>query len=448
MIESALYFLTGILIIVNQFLISRKLVFNSLLYFNLFYMLVYVIVPLYATHYDSLHYSGISEVTRSDYVVITVLCSYVIYMIAWQVMPMQIKGSHEETYREEKSQYNVTLGFMALYIIASTLYYNSFGGLLKAISTGALARYGYEEIEMGWTRFAKNIMPLGNIILYFTFYKVYFGPIKEVASKYKKIFYVSICLVSIASIITASRGAVVEVFIILTAIAICNGYQFKLKHTSCMLICACVFTVYGKGFFYAVATVFSKGDFLSALDAFNQLEELRTMRGDFMDRMVQEFIHPFGSLTVAMDLSLESFFEYGYFTDYLFSFLRIIPQTITSQWIELPPTVSYINTVNLSNNYVASIPPGLLGGLYYSGGYLGIFFGMVIYAAIGKYLFKLQCSQYKNSTAFVALFCFLYGGYVTNGDPNIYIYDLLWPTVFMLFIKLNSKRYTTIWQVT
>ncbi|MDX9795641.1 MAG: hypothetical protein RBT24_02315, partial [Arcobacteraceae bacterium] len=92
-----------------------------------------------------------------------------------------------------------------------------------------------------------------------------------------------------------------------------------------------------------------------------------------------------------------------------------------------------------------SIPPGIVASFYYSLGNIGVILGMFLFGYYGRKINNKLLALAKVDAIYYVPFTFLaftYGGFIINGDPNIYIYHIIWPIFFYFLIRRIQRKYS------
>lgn len=437
-----LYVLLGALIIAFEAIRKPMHRFDGMFFTNLFYFVGYSFVPLTLILvpdwlYDPRTGSALNfDTSRIDLPLICIF-GYCLLWLGWHA------GKRSSNIRPlvrnpSKRQLQIILIFGLVVGMAGFFTYTAaFGGVREALLYGSAIRYGKIDIEsfgLGKTEvFQHFIYALTLVILYYIAALVN-GDRFRIFDKI--IFSLSLAISLLFMLSDSSRGAVSN-FII--ANFVLSSYQktyisrplvnlVNLKFFI-VVISGIFIVLYGKQFFWAIPKLI-EGDFAGFISDFLQLNEIRLSYSFniIRDTILKEFNHPITSLSAAIDYSGTLLI----FRDFWLLPLHIIPANLLGLTINLPPTVSAINTLNLHDMLIASSPPGVLAMLIYNAGLLGLGL-MFFYGFLGRRVQDrlLVSAQSNVRNFFLFLFSWFYGSFLMNADVKVYIYN-----AFPLFILL------------
>lgn len=431
-----------IIIVLLEFFRKRDKLFDFFTIANLYFILCYIIIPLYFIFNPK---NGISlNINYDEQVLLTSMYAYFFLFIGWTFSSLKIKPPNKTLVYNYKKLLKIAQVGIVITFISTILYFASLGGLKQALVSGSLTRYGIEETgEIGTFAFAAKIVNMAPFINSLLFCLLLIKPPSLNKNKLKWLYLLSLILTILIFLVGSSRGAFVVLLLMHLFIYLKLKKKVKIKPIVIVSVSSALFVQFGKQFFYASAMMFKGGNFF---EEFAYLGEFRrTSEFTIVESILKEFVHPIVSLDKSFD-NLGNSVPYTYFGDFFWAILRIIPQRIVSLFVERPNTISYINTVVVQDFEEASLPPGLLAHFYYSLGYIGIALGMFFYGLIGGKFnnFLLRHSeQNKIYFVFFVSFALNYGSFITNGDPNVYLYSILWPVIFLFFVyrsKLKVKK--------
>lgn len=427
------YLVLALAIVVIELWRKKRFVFDYLTYFNAIFVLAYVVTPVLLHHYSE---HGV-YIRWLDEIFLLTLISYLSALAGWV-----LGGTSTRRYIEvDDGKVVKTINrYTTLVVFIAVVYIISKGGVISLLVSGALVRYGYEEATATSFDFLQNVYSAAEIVTYVLFamrlsdrYKLYH---RLIGWNYLLVlsFYVLYMLS------TSSRGGIANTLIMHFMILIYFRGGF-LRSAVPLFFILVVLTLYGKQLFFAIAS-FIRGD--SFIDAFTTLDEARNAEAyvnPVIEKVLKEFTHSIDSLISAV--SGTDIIEYTYFSDFFLSILRVIPQRIVMQFVELPATISTVNTSVLTGERIASIPPGLVGHFYYSLGLVGIVAGFFAYGLIGRKISDRIANAVRGNDVVYAVYAYtalLFGFFVANGDPNVYFYSVLWPLVVYYSLSRSHMR--------
>ncbi|WP_186589679.1 O-antigen polymerase [Synechococcus sp. MVIR-18-1] len=323
------------------------------------------------------------------------------------------------------------------------IYLDSYGGLLNAISFGALSRFtGTAPIEVS----------SGAVALYFigTAFIAQFISQWEIQSKVsfsKKwvfVFIVSVLISILFGLVNASRGTLMTV-IIASLFVYLNFYSisfFSLRNSTfrLYLLLAVVFLfglffiLNGKALIGTVALFFREDN----LD-YSSFEGLRLSK--LYDRVILEIAFPFKSLSNVLKLNL----EINWFYHFIVSPLHLIPTRLLGFIVDKPFRITEVNSFLLTGDPSRGIPPGILASFWYGGNFLGVILGMFLYGLLlgfiqkqGYFLIELS----HRYTPIVLYIFFSIPGFVQSGDPSVFlksIFSIFFLIFFLLFFSFFRR---------
>lgn len=428
------YFLFGAFIIMFEFLRKKEGRYDFLSFANGFYLITYCITPIYFLDiFDNYSHQNEVRIESFWYVVLGYL--FLMFGYSWQ------KGKRNPKTIRSDDQYYISVKllkyFKHIFIVVSILtfvYLLGSGGIFFALSKGAMMRYGFADSEISRFSVLQNIISMLPLLSVFFFYLFLVKQFNLSQNQIKLYFTVSLFINYINILIGSSRGAFVQIFIMYFLVYLYLTKKINVKLLIVLSGFVGLFIIYGKQLFFATATLLSGGSFI---EAFVYLKGVRaTDETPQLMLVLSEFRHGIASLE-------RSFSEvervgYNFFSDYLWSLLRIIPQRIVLQLVERPETISTLNTYALTGVSISSTPPGILAFNYYGMGPIGVVIGMFFYGLFGKKADLYYSNKMRFRKVYIIPYVFLafnYGGFISNGDPNVYIYSIIWPIILTFLIN-------------
>jgi len=452
-----LYVMLGALIIAAETIRKPMHRFDGIFFANFFYFVCYSFVPLTIIFvpdwlYDL--YTGSSFSFDSGRVDLALICifGYCLLWLGW------VAGERKSNIRplvtkplKRQVQIMLVIG-LVVGMAGFFAYAAAFGGILETLLYGSAFRYNIVDIqtfELGKTEVFKHfIYALSLVTLYYLAALINRDRLKNID---KTIFLVSLVLLVLYMLSASSRGAFAGLIV---AVLVLLSYQktntsrlfsnlFNLK-TFLVAIIGIFFTLYGKQFFGAMPRLV-EGNFEGFIFDFLQLNQKRLADDTniLRDLIFKDFNHPISSLAAVIDCSGGLLL----FRDYWLLPLHIIPINLFGLTLDLPPTVSAINTLNLHDLLIASSPPGVLAMLIYNAGLPGLLI-MFFYGFIGRRVQDrlLISPQSAVRNFFLFLFSWFYGSFLTNADVKVYIFSvfplfllLLWFAFKKSLARLSSK---------
>lgn len=437
-----IYSMLAIIILAIELTRRRRTSYDVLLLFNLIFLLNYVLTPLYVLTIDGsiLDKYTIASID-SEATACAVFGAYSVFYAGWlsarrTVFPFKITDIDFTRLAVKFSWFGAIIFLLAVF-----LYFQSFGGFKQALIMGALKRFGYEEIELGFGSFAKNILPVGRIVFYYSFIRAFIVREKTNNRQWFILFFLLLAAEMLDALVLAGRGQFLFLFIPLFFIYSIHNKSFALKKLGIMLVFVALFGTYGKQLFFSASSLISSGA-TNAVESFLEINESRTKDITPLSPIIKETVHGIVALEAALTHAGDSV-EYTYFRDFFWAVLRVIPQRIYLSVMTPPASTSTANTLLISGLDGSSIPPGLLGQFVYSAGIFGLLFGMFMYGLLGSLLnntiLKLVPSG-ECAMVYYVLFCLLYAQFIGNGDPSVFIYDIIMPVLSLIVMWLVASH--------
>jgi hypothetical protein len=156
---------------------------------------------------------------------------------------------------------------------------------------------------------------------------------------------------------------------------------------------------------------------------------------DVAAEVSREFSHVYISLRQAIESAGDSI-DLRWFVDIplgILFYLRVFG-------IEVPDTISYLNTLLTTGIQESDIPPGIVGMWWYSAMLPGVVTGAFCYGVIGRLLESVLrglCQRSYGVPLFI-YFSFMYGSFSFNGDLRVYVMKLFPLGVFLSILILGS----------
>lgn len=418
------------------------LFFDFLTLANIFYLLSYSLTPVFY-----LWFSDTNILLDTEYVFQIATLTFFAYqmlLLGWAATgSLRFKANKPlPTPILEYKWYRLSVTFLFITFLMLILLVLDKGGISGYLS-GALARYSFEDSETGSFAFLSRLTSISPFLSAIFFYFLIKKPCGISHRAIKVLFAISIILSLLQVFGGASRGGMIRLLVLLGLVYVLVNRKIKLLHTLLISLFAILFITYGKQTFYAVSNYVAYGESFS--ESFNYLDEVRSNAIDESDNVVfREFAHPYRSMDAVLRYE-QSGYTYTYFSDFIWSPFRIIPYRYTSILFERPEPINNLNTELITGiPDSGGIPPGLIASFYYSIGILGIAIGSFFYGLIGRRINIWSDRMMKTSKIYsvpFAFFAYYYGFFIANGDPNVYIYYLIMPVLFLFALRfIKHKR--------
>ncbi|MFP8958346.1 hypothetical protein ACLI4Y_16645 [Natrialbaceae archaeon A-CW3] len=413
----------------------RELDFLAL--FSAFYFIAYVLSPLHIliggeqfVHsnirvvLDEFQIGSLESVLSIALLYILVACSYIVATrkVANRKLP-EVKIS----FRFARGLIVFSLIFSVISII---IYSSQYGGIVDSIRYAGAIRSGEVE-EGGSFVFFKQPTSFAYVAVILLFGLVIN---EDNRTKLVKIlFLISILVAVVVAALRASRVAPLTVVLTCYLVAVSYNGRIYAKYLVVMGILSGIFITFSNAIFHL---------YRLGIDGFID-HILSTDIFDIYSSVWQQFAHMYLSLEVSIQSPEHS---PRYIQDWVDGAVHVLPSTLLG--IDQPGTVSHVNTYIITGEYVSVLIPGLVAFFWYSGMWVGIVLGAVLYGVAGAGISQwinyferdpLQLGIYY-SAALIWGFQF-----VRAGDPRIlYRGQIVWIITFgILLLYMMNKNYRT-----
>lgn len=446
--STILYVILGLLIIILEVFRHRIRILDAIFFANVNYFMFFVITPLsliifpeWQSKVGLFRYENV-DLDRLDLSIIC-LISYLGLWFGWFLGSINKPKPYNFFLSKKSERKLVTFGFISG-IIGYLFYVISFGGIYNSIIYGSAIRYGRLDaayIGVGAGEVFRHFIFSLNLVLLYNISKILFK--EKISGVSRAQLWISGLLYLLYLLSASSRGAfvglILSIFTIWTYKMYGKIYLSKIISQYWRLVfilpLIILFILYGKQFFWSLPSLLSSG-LTPFLNDFLTIQEIRL--GDdtniFRDSILKEASHGLVSLSVSLETS-----QYLWFRDYWLLPLHIVPANLIGISVDLPATVSTINTYLIQGIEVSSSPPGILAMFVYNAGILGLIF-MVLYGYLGRIIQRRFESLKRTASSSVLYFYFayLYGGFIGNGDIKVYVYSAF--PIFLLIIILYTRK--------
>jgi MFS family permease len=430
------YVLTGGLILAVEAARRPRYRLDFLFFFHVYFGLAYIATPLYVLHAPDLlaQFSRADQAYTADPRVPWLIAfAYAAFLSGWaagglgSVPPFGAQPGRRAVRR-------LVVAGLVLGIVGVVGYVYAFGGLWAAFSQGALYRYDpsmHQVRSLAVTEVFKFFIYAAVLVLYLSFAKVYL--LREETRFYRRALLLALVTVAVYLPIVSSRGAIVGLFLGLFTLYSLHHRVVVSARLLALVPIGILVIMYGKQFFSALPALLALDLELFQAD-FEAVSAARIGEGNwFVNTLFRESLHCLTSLDVAVRHVGRDIPSLGFRDVYLMPF-ALVPTALLGLTIELPPTVSAVNTYAHGGELIASTPPGLLGAFWYNAGAVGLVAGMAAYGWIGRIgQRKILASAPLGAGGllFLAVLGLSFGGFVVNGDVKVYVFSLF-PLVLLI----------------
>jgi len=419
-IQIALYALLGFFIILIEIRRKKEIVFDMMSFFNLFFLLVYSIVPIILLYggveeYASSNLShGVFYFGKSIFTPFIIILAYLLFLggYYWSIPRSLVEDLRFEFLLKEETVLKIIPFLFVILFFALYVYIMQFGGFREAIAVAELYRNG--KLDPPKFGFMMRFFQIDHFILYYTFFKVFLEKKSEYGSVYMIFFILAFAVFILISVLFNSRSYIILTLLGFYVIGAIYKNRYYLLGVTLSVLAAVLIIEYGDPFFLSFPTLYNEG-FEAFAEEFLRAKEYESSIG--FAGIVRNFSHPIVSLETALAIAGYSL-EFNKFFELIVSLLNLIPQKLTGY--TPPKSIMEVNTF-YTYGMVGhpAILPGLLGNFAYSLGAIGVWAGSFFYGVQGGVLNELFLNiyrKYKGFIVFYYLFAFNYGFFVFKGD--------------------------------
>jgi len=340
------------------------------LFFSVFFLVVYVLAPLHLLvgGSDFLFPSYLYAYTQ--YGAGSLLSALVIIVGYFSV----VSGYYSKLARTTASKIRFELSWktshilliacllLCLSFISIVIYALQYGGLERAIRLAILIRGG-QWTKSGSYVFMKHFMGFSCVSLFL----IFTAALKE-GWRHRFALKATLGLLSCLGVIltvllTAGRGFIISLFLILYLTAVLYKRRLYLPFLLLIGAFAFIFILVGKPFFHSLPYGEPLRPIISLFRNFNFATAYQ--------RLWREFMHPYISLEAAF--ATTGGFTPRVFSDWIYALLYLIPERLIP--LQYPETIAYLNTELVISVRESIVLPGLLAFLWCSAFLPGIILG-------------------------------------------------------------------------
>lgn len=450
-----IYCLLGLLIGLFELYRKKYYQFDAIFFANATYFLFYSMGPIFIILFPEWRErAGLYQLYEIDLdrIDLAAICffGYLFLLLGWlsanliKVTPFNFQSN------QHKSERLLVVG-LALGLVAYFSYVSALGGVVSSILNGSRIRYGGEgvdQFDLGKGEVFKHLILFNELVFLYQLSRIIKGDPLDLLARLMLAVSGIILVLFILSV--SSRGAFVGVFIAAFVLwTYGTTTANKVNNTLLLFRKAAIFMplpilvlIYGKQFFSALPELVS-GNLLQFIDAFLDVQDVR-LAGDTIflrDSLLKESSHGMVSLSAVIDHFVETE-HYLWFQDYLLLPLHVIPKSLLGLSLDLPPSVSAINTEILQGNLISSIPPSMLAMLIYNIGIGGIFL-MFFYGAMGSVIQRkfILTESSPGRDVFLFYFAYYYGSFIGNADIKVFIFSAFPLVMIVAFLYVRKGIY-------
>lgn len=412
----------------------RQMPYDGLLVLNLSWIITFSVTPivlLNAKGADDFSANLLRYQFGGVWPPVAIIVGYIALVAGWLIGESRWVGGGTPLRVDEGGVVLLCQLGLMVFLVAFGVYVSGYGGLGQALLLGDSIRYGTGELR--GTDIAVRFLPAGSLVLYYSFYRAFVRPDPKSRAFYLTAFGIALAGMLVLLPIYSGRGYVISLGLTMFLIFASDRRKAHLGLGIIGLGIAAAVVLFGKQLFYGLPLLIA-GREKEFSDAFGELNAHRLGDRNPLLALVKEYQHAPVTLELAMEIA-GSELPFTWFRDFPLALVSLLPRRLLDVFMEVPDSISHINTRLQQGLEVASLPPGLPGHLFMCAGWLGVISGMFAYGLAGGAVHKRllrNCGAAPGTIVFFVLFSLLYGQFVSNGDPKVYVHSDLFVIVLAL----------------
>lgn len=455
LISTLILTIFGLMIVCFELFRSRRIIFDFLFFWNIFFLIIYVVAPLHLIigGSDFAHpyyfYALDNYNMANPMVLLIIIASYIFFLFGyyWRC-PAQVGRRFKIALRMNNSfLLGIAIILVFISVVAINIYSNEYGGIQSTLSYSSLIRSG--DVSGGAYVFFKH----------FTFFSliasfIIFSLVLNKGNFPPKVILFPLLIFCLflsffVLILNSGRGDVINFLIVFYLSAVLyRGRQLSLHYFLLIFFIFIMLALFGDDFFNALYS--GKEILIKSINKFN-------IETSFLSYIYKETwsIFSFPYISLVASIAQSTTYTARCFIDIVYGIISFIPERLTnipvSNKVE---ELSFLNTYLVTNIRIRMIPCGLIAFFWYSGYLPGVLLGSFIYGAIYRFLFELLWRNLNHPLFYIL---FVHVGYTLArflmiGEPYILFRGEFTWLAFIIIILLGSRVYflrhgrSIIWQ--
>jgi|GEM_PF-2076642 len=377
--------------------IYRSNYFGIIEYSLVWLLVIYFLVPSYILYFGSGYndfyskYDSALHLKETEVFLLLVLSllSYLIGLFFGRGASIRVLGTSDEKKTLQAVFIIAMVGFIGLIV-----YVYKYGGLTYILENISQIRSGTDN----------NKNYVGAFFKMFTYYfdVALFSYLAFLIKKVKPtrfLYFLALIFVSLVlfrALISGGRQHLINVFVGFAFISTITNVKLNLPKILLGMCVAIGIVFYGKS---VIFQVFSSDDVYALAESASSNAS--------MDRLISQLSHPYLAVHTAIETGLGE--RSG--QDFILWFLK--PLKLFS--VDVPDSIAYFHTYQISQEWESTVPPGLAGLLLYESGVMLLAFGFLVAGFFCSVIEKATLVSKRDSPL-------LFGCYV--------IFSLYFPTLF------------------
>lgn len=422
MMLAAAYLGLTLFILFLEFLRKKKVVFDFWSFFNLVFCLMYSLPAFLMSAnlgVDGVEYSGGFKFNINDAsVLIAIFVGYFSVLLGFRsASSPKIARKITISWRSEQSILIVAIFLLLFSCISVQIYAAQFGGVMAAISKATFIRTAVAE--GGTLVFFKHFMFLSFCASYLLAALIFYKNKKRI--KYKLLLYTAFVTSALCTVIgvtiTGGRAHLIIYFLTFYLVQTILNKKIPWFLTISLLLPSILFVLYGKAFFFSLSGI--KDGFDTVRELFIAGMESQSENSEGFGDLVSNFSYQIYSLKAALDAD----YALRLFTDWYYAIVSFLPERLFE--IELPETLSTLNTRYIVGSIDFMIPTGMFAFGIYSLSWPGLIIVCFTYGWIGCFLetiFYNHLNQAAWMPFMYVMVAQIWIDFFTAGDPEVFLF--------------------------
>lgn len=408
-----------------EFARRKKTKFDFLTFFNFIFILMLPLPALILSiglERPDLHIHTVFQLNINDSkILLSIVIGYFVILAGYYSNSTNIYSKKIEIkWLSEKKIFTIAIIFFFVSFISIQLYCLQFGGVIIALSQSTWIRMDLAE-GAGPLSFLQHFMFLSYFCSYLFFSLISYKSMSKYRPLLALLFLISATNSIITTFVTGGRANLIYYFLIFYLANLIRKNRIPWLITLFLLCFAMLFTLYGKTFFFSLS--FITDGFFAFQEALSENINNQPSEGSAFEEILNNFSFPLYSLNTALNTE----YSLRLFVDWIYGIITFIPERILN--IEVPETISTINTKFIIGSNEFEIPTGMFAFAIYSLSWPGLIIVCYLYGWLGKYFQNIMYEHLKTSNwmPFIyVIFSKIWIDFFTAGDPRVFLFTDFW----------------------
>jgi oligosaccharide repeat unit polymerase len=417
---------------------TKKVLFDFWTFLNLIFCLMYTLPAFVMSAnlgVDGIEHTGGFKFSIYDaQVLFAVFLGYFSTLVGFHSVSAQNNANRIIIlWRSEKTILRIAIFLLLFSCISVQIYASQFGGVMNAISQATLIRSSVAE--GGALVFFKHFMFLSFCASYLLAALIFYQKrIKHKLFLYSAFVISAICTV-VGVTITGGRAHLIIYFLTFYLVQVIINKKIPWILTICLLLPSILFILYGKAFFFSLSGI--KNGLDTVVEMFIAGMESQSESSDGFRDLVNNFSYQIYSLKAALSFD----YPQRLFIDWYYGIITFLPERLLN--IEVPETISPLNTAYITGTNEYTIPTGMFAFAIYSFSWPGLIFVSFVYGWIGCFIETICYNHLLKAYWMPFIYVMLaqiWIDFFTSGDPGIFLFaDFGFLVAIFILLVIGSK---------